>query len=84
MACVSTFIRQGAPRGSNCFPMTLHQQGCDLFVQVVKAIWAYAKGKNLQDPADGRRIVCNQNMRTVFQVVFSYVFLCVCFCRDLT
>jgi upstream activation factor subunit UAF30 len=47
-----------------------HVAGCKfpsltLPSQVVKAIWAYIKGNNLQDPSDKRKIVCDATLRKV-------------------
>ncbi|KAJ1559452.1 hypothetical protein HK405_010581 [Cladochytrium tenue] len=35
--------------------------------EVVKRIWAYIKERGLQDPADGRRILCDDALRAVFK-----------------
>lgn len=34
--------------------------------EVVKRIWGYIKDKNLQDPSDKRRIVCDMKLRELF------------------
>ncbi|KAI8816800.1 SWIB/MDM2 domain-containing protein [Fimicolochytrium jonesii] len=36
--------------------------------QVVKQLWAYIKERGLQDPADGRMIICDQPLKDVFGV----------------
>ncbi|AEO67892.1 8687ac1b-4bde-48d6-a832-3bba10d64f39 [Thermothielavioides terrestris] len=35
--------------------------------QVVQRLWKYIKGNNLQDPNDGRQILCDEKMRAVFK-----------------
>ncbi|RDL40077.1 Uncharacterized protein BP5553_00056 [Venustampulla echinocandica] len=35
--------------------------------QVVKKIWEYIKGRDLQDPADKRQILCDEKMQLVFK-----------------
>ena len=34
--------------------------------EVVKALWIYIKGNNLQDPADKRTIVADEKLKKVF------------------
>jgi chromatin remodeling complex protein RSC6 len=34
--------------------------------EVVKKLWVYIKGKNLQDPANKRNIVADENLKKVF------------------
>ena len=34
--------------------------------EVVKALWVYIKGHNLQDPADKRTIVADEKLKKVF------------------
>lgn len=34
--------------------------------EVVKALWVYIKGKNLQDPANKRNIVADEPLKKVF------------------
>lgn len=34
--------------------------------QVVKALWSYVKGNGLQDPNDGRRVLCDDALAAVF------------------
>jgi chromatin remodeling complex protein RSC6 len=34
--------------------------------EVVKALWVYIKGKNLQDPAKKRNIIADANLKVVF------------------
>lgn len=34
--------------------------------EVVKKIWVYIKGKNLQDPKNKRNIVADENLKKVF------------------
>lgn len=34
--------------------------------EVVKKLWVYIKGKNLQDPANKRNIVADDNLKKVF------------------
>ena len=36
--------------------------------EVTKDIWAYVKRNQLQDPSDGRRILCDSALKAVFQV----------------
>ncbi|XP_023642538.1 upstream activation factor subunit spp27 isoform X1 [Capsella rubella] len=36
--------------------------------EVVKKIWAYIKGKGLQDPKDRRKIVCDELLHSLFRV----------------
>ncbi|KAI4743178.1 SWIB-domain-containing protein [Aureobasidium sp. EXF-12298] len=42
--------------------------------QTVKKIWEYVKGKDLQDPADKRQIVCDDAMRAVFKTDRVHMF----------
>ncbi|RKO95934.1 hypothetical protein CAUPRSCDRAFT_4487, partial [Caulochytrium protostelioides] len=35
--------------------------------QVVKQIWVYVKANQLQDPQDGRFILCNDLLRRIFE-----------------
>lgn len=35
-------------------------------IQVVKFIWAYIRENNLQDPANRRKILCDDALRSVF------------------
>ena len=34
--------------------------------EVVKKLWVYIKGKNLQDPSNKRNIVADENLKKVF------------------
>lgn len=34
--------------------------------QVVKMLWKYIKENNLQDPKDGRTIICDESLRSLF------------------
>lgn len=34
--------------------------------QVVKMLWRYIKENKLQDPNDGRRIICDESLRSLF------------------
>lgn len=34
--------------------------------EVTKQLWAYIKGKNLQDPANKRNINCDEALKAVF------------------
>ncbi|CAN6449419.1 unnamed protein product [Victoria cruziana] len=36
--------------------------------EVIKRIWAYIKEKELQDPADKRRIICDEKLKELFEV----------------
>ncbi len=36
--------------------------------QVVKHLWIYIKANNLQNPEDRREIICDDNMKAIFQV----------------
>jgi upstream activation factor subunit UAF30 len=36
--------------------------------QVIKGLWKYIKAQNLQDPQDGRQILCDDTLREVMQV----------------
>ena len=36
--------------------------------QVTKKIWEYIKGNNLQDPSNGRTILCNDALKAIFKV----------------
>ena len=42
--------------------------GCDKLSrpQVVKQLWAYIKDNELQNPANKREIICDANLRAVF------------------
>lgn len=35
--------------------------------QVVKAVWAYIKDQQLQDPMDKRTIVCDDALKAIFE-----------------
>ncbi|KAL5650581.1 hypothetical protein ACJX0J_041390, partial [Zea mays] len=35
--------------------------------QIVKQLWAYIRQNNLQDPDDKRKIICNDELRVVFE-----------------
>ena len=37
------------------------------FVQIVKQLWAYIRKNNLQDPNNKRKIICNDELRVVFE-----------------
>ncbi|KAI4314933.1 hypothetical protein L6164_027792 [Bauhinia variegata] len=37
-------------------------------VDVVKRMWDYMKGNNLQDPSDKRKIICDQKLKELFNV----------------
>ena len=36
------------------------------FSQVTKKLWEYIKGNGLQDPNDGRMIMCDGQLRAIF------------------
>lgn len=36
-------------------------------VQIVKQLWAYIRKNNLQDPSNKRKIICNDELRLVFE-----------------
>ena len=36
-------------------------------VQIVKQLWAYIRKNNLQDPSNKRKIICNDELRVVFE-----------------
>lgn len=36
--------------------------------QIVKQLWAYIRRNNLQDPSNKRKIICNDELRLVFEV----------------
>lgn len=36
-------------------------------VQIVKELWAYIRKNNLQDPNNKRKIICNDELRLVFE-----------------
>ena len=36
-------------------------------VQIVKQLWAYIRQNNLQDPNNKRKIICNDELRRVFE-----------------
>ena len=36
--------------------------------QVVKALWAHIKAHKLQDPSDGRQIICDATLKGLFGV----------------
>lgn len=36
-------------------------------VQIVKQLWAYIRKHNLQDPGNKRKIICNDELRLVFE-----------------
>lgn len=36
--------------------------------QVVKGIWDYIKGNNLQNPTNKREIICDANLKAIFNV----------------
>lgn len=38
-----------------------------LLVQIVKQLWAYIRKNNLQDPNNKRKIICNDELRLVFE-----------------
>jgi upstream activation factor subunit UAF30 len=42
--------------------------------QTVKKIWEYIKGNNLQDPNDGRIIICDDALRAVFKTDKVHMF----------
>lgn len=35
--------------------------------QIVKQLWAYIRKNNLQDPNNKRKIICNEELRLVFE-----------------
>nr|GMC70066.1 upstream activation factor subunit UAF30-like isoform X3 [Ipomoea batatas]GMC74516.1 upstream activation factor subunit UAF30-like isoform X3 [Ipomoea batatas]GMC75515.1 upstream activation factor subunit UAF30-like isoform X3 [Ipomoea batatas]GMC76516.1 upstream activation factor subunit UAF30-like isoform X3 [Ipomoea batatas] len=37
------------------------------FIQIVKQLWAYIRKHNLQDPNNKRKIICNDELRLVFE-----------------
>lgn len=37
------------------------------FFQIVKQLWAYIRKNNLQDPSNKRKIICNDELRLVFE-----------------
>lgn len=41
--------------------------GICYWVQIVKQLWAYIRKNNLQDPNNKRRIICNDELRLVFE-----------------
>ncbi|XP_019092041.1 PREDICTED: upstream activation factor subunit spp27-like isoform X2 [Camelina sativa] len=43
--------------------------------EVVKKLWAYIKEKGLQDPKDGRKIVCDELLHSLFRVKTINMFL---------
>lgn len=38
-----------------------------LLLQIVKQLWAYIRKNNLQDPSNKRKIICNDELRLVFE-----------------
>ncbi|KAL5077425.1 hypothetical protein RYX36_016409 [Vicia faba] len=36
-------------------------------IEIVKQLWAYIKKNNLQDPSNKRKIICNDELRVVFE-----------------
>lgn len=42
--------------------------------QTVKRIWAYIKENKLQDPNDGRHIICDDKLRAVFKTDKVHMF----------
>ena len=42
--------------------------------QVVKRLWEYIKANQLQDPSDGRYILCDEPMRAVFHTDKLHMF----------
>lgn len=36
-------------------------------IQIVKQLWAYIRKHNLQDPSNKRKIICNDELRLVFE-----------------
>ena len=36
-------------------------------MQIVKQLWAYIRKNNLQDPNNKRKIICNDELRLVFE-----------------
>jgi upstream activation factor subunit UAF30 len=42
--------------------------------QTVKRIWEYIKGNSLQDPSDGRFILCDGPMKAVFNTDKLHMF----------
>ena len=36
-------------------------------MQIVKQLWAYIRKNNLQDPSNKRKIICNDELRLVFE-----------------
>lgn len=36
-------------------------------MQIVKQLWAYIRRNNLQDPNNKRKIICNDELRLVFE-----------------
>lgn len=47
------------------FPLVIQ---CLYLVQIVKQLWAYIRKNNLQDPSNKRKIICNDELRLVFEV----------------
>ncbi|CAL9013313.1 unnamed protein product [Prunus brigantina] len=37
--------------------------------EIVKQLWAYIRKNNLQDPGNKRKIICNEELRLVFETV---------------
>ncbi|KAL0328536.1 UNVERIFIED_CONTAM: Upstream activation factor subunit UAF30 [Sesamum calycinum] len=55
--------RRGGPGGlNNCVSS---YKKCSL--QIVKQLWAYIRKNNLQDPNNKRKIICNDELRLVFE-----------------
>lgn len=38
-----------------------------ILFQIVKQLWAYIRKNNLQDPNNKRKIICNDELRLVFE-----------------
>lgn len=60
------FFQDGSEPDYLCFCFTDILYG--EWFQVVKMMWKYIKENNLQDPKDGRKILCDEQLHSLFRV----------------
>ncbi|KAG1327298.1 formin-G [Cocos nucifera] len=70
-SCVESLLRQSGPyaiASVNGVVRELEAKlGLDLSHKIVKQLWAYIRKNNLQDPNNKRKIICNDELRMVFE-----------------
>lgn len=49
------------------FASLTHSSKTKFVLQIVKQLWAYIRKYNLQDPNNKRKIICNDELRLVFE-----------------